>query len=210
METGDLTQWEMGGGEFNSGDGNSYASTDQAHTGHWSAKMVINPGGGTRLFRWNETRAHDQAYYSAWYYFPTQYDIADSGWWNIFQWKSSVGSANDAFWTVGPWKRTNGDLYLTLYDWQNRVLRHQTVADIPVGEWFHLECLYVKGSNWDGQVQCWQDGNELWNLTGINTLYPNGDLGWSINNYGEGISPTPIIIYTDDATISPTPTHPTN
>ncbi len=85
-ETGSMSQWytDGGGGEFNSGAASSTASPDVAHSGGYSAKAtIVTPGtSGVRLFRWNESRATPEAYYSAWFYFPRSYRIPD--WWNIF------------------------------------------------------------------------------------------------------------------------------
>jgi hypothetical protein len=50
----------------------------------------------------------------------------------------------------------------------------------------------------------WQDGTEIFKLEGVKTRYSNGDCQWSVNNYGTGISPSPVVIYADDAIISKT------
>ena len=73
-EEGQLSDWYVnnGGGEFNSGNALSTASTDVAHRGRYSVKATISapPISGVRLFRWAESLAHQKAYYSAWYLLP--------------------------------------------------------------------------------------------------------------------------------------------
>ncbi len=50
----------------------------------------------------------------------------------------------------------------------------------------------------------WQDGVEILNLEGVRTRYDNGDCQWSANNYGEYVTPSPVVIYIDDLAISQT------
>ena len=59
-----------------------------------------------------------------------------------------------------------------------------------------------------GQLRCWQDGTLLWDLSGISTKYPDGDNTWSVNNYSSDVSPSPVVIYVDDASISLRPVVP--
>ena len=50
----------------------------------------------------------------------------------------------------------------------------------------------------------WQDGVELFNVKAVRTRYPppNGVANeWSVNNYGDAITPSPTTIYIDDAEI---------
>ena len=113
-ETGDLStsgstgasEWQLrsGGGEYNSGTADSAISTDYAHTGTHSIKATIStpsdPTSGTRLFRWEETQKYQSAYYSAGFYFPTQYTLIHNPntaqLWNLFQYKSlSIDRRNE-------------------------------------------------------------------------------------------------------------------
>jgi hypothetical protein len=208
VETGDLSEWwapggsNYQGGEYNSGGGDSWASQDIARTGQWSAKLVLaNGSGGTRLFRWGEPAQHPEAYYSAWYYFPAQYQPAE--YWNIFQWKSKISSSQvDPFWVINVGNRSNGAMYLYLYDWQNQVGYGQTATDLPTDQWVHIECFLDQSSSGNGHLKCWQDGVLLWDLQNVSTNYPGSPAQWSINNYSSGMSPAPTVIYVDDAAIS--------
>ena len=221
-ETGDLSQWHVdsGGGEFNSGASASSASEDVAHGGRYSAKATINTPNGpdesaVRLFRWNESRAHAEAHYSAWFYFPQRYTVP--GWWNILSFKSRNGTAtNDPFWSLQVSNRPGGTMYVFLNWWEGLSLEgpgrgefggrnySQIVRDIPVGQWTHLEVYLRQSSTFEGQIVVWQDGVELFNLNNVRTRYPasNGPNEWSVNNYSEMIVPSPTAIYFDDAVIS--------
>jgi hypothetical protein len=225
-EEGNLNDWYLngGGGEFNSGNGVSQASRDFAHTGSWSAKGTITAPGtqAIRLFRWAESRQNPQAYYSAWYYFPKK--MTSSTWGpNIFQFKSKSDSEqSDPFWDLNVRLRSNGNMYLHLNWWgelytlygiegphQGEFGWHtyaQTLKDLPVGQWVHIEAYLRQSATFTGQLIVWQDGVEIFNQNNVKTRHPqNGSWGpndWSINNYGQDVYPSPFTIYFDDAAVS--------
>ena len=51
-----------------------------------------------------------------------------------------------------------------------------------------------------GQFSVWQDGVQIYDFPNVQTRYGDGE--WSVNNYSDGISPSPVITYMDDAVIS--------
>jgi hypothetical protein len=58
-------------------------------------------------------------------------------------------------------------------------------------------------------LRIWQDGQLLFDLTGIRTSYLNcaynpwcASNEWSINNYSDALTPAPAVIYADDASIA--------
>jgi hypothetical protein len=213
METGDLSEWESpgrpeeGGGEFNSDGGDAIATNEIARTGGWSAKLTLPSGsGGTRLFRWRESRDHEEAYFSAWFLFPTLY--RPNEWWNIFQFKSATASLNDPFWTLVVGNRPDGSMYLYLRDTQNERSFTQDIADLPVGAWVQISCFLRQSAMHLGQLRCWQDEKLLWDVSEISTRYPSGDQEWSVNNYSSGVTPSPVVIYVDDASVSLPPVFP--
>lgn len=222
-EEGDLSDWytPSGGGEFNSGGGVSTASTDVARSGRYSAKATITapPTAGVRLFRWRESRANPEAYYSAWYYFPRIYRPS---WWIIFQFKSRAGSTldPDPFWFVQVGNRADGTMYLYLTwwygPWPNGTVEgphqgefggqdyRQTIKDLPVGQWVHIEVFLRQSAGFDGQIIVWQDGVEILRQDNVKTRYPFMGDEWAPSNYSASISPSPATIYIDDAVISTT------
>lgn len=201
-EDGGLRDWSSdgGGGEFNSGSGDATASQAVARSGSWSSRMTIQGSGGTRLFRWKESRNLDQAYYSAWFFFPRSYETP-SGWWNIFQFKSRTTDRNDPFWIVNVGQR-DGGMYLYLYDWMARRSYSQSDLAVPIGQWVHIELFLDQSANGTGRLMAWQDDKLLWNLSGITTKYPDSSNEWSVNNYSAGLTPDTATIYMDDPAIS--------
>lgn len=224
-EEGTLSKWYTsgGGGEFNSGNAISTASTHIARSGRYSLKATIfaPPVSGVRLFRWKESKANQEAYYSAWYYFPR---IHHAGWWNIFGFKSrrDPDLSSDPFWYVQVGNRPSGSMYLYLTWWpqlwpdrgvegphrgefggQNYI---QTTKDLPVGRWVHIEAFLRQSAGFTGQIIIWQDGAEILHRTNVKTRYAAVGNEWSVNNYTASISPSPATIYIDDAVISTTRT----
>ncbi len=191
----------------NSGTGAVTVSTDVAHSGRYSAKLSIsnasNQTQGARLFRWDESAAYPQAYYSAWYYFPQQY--TGMIWWNVFQFKSKLSeSANDPLWVLNVGNRGDGQMYFYLYDWVNRRAYSQGIKNIPVGTWFHLEAFYQQATDNTGRIAFWQDGQPIFDLGGVVTRRSGDEIDWSVANYTDNINPSDATIYVDDARISTT------
>ncbi len=204
-ETGNLSEWgqvangSAGGGEFNSGGGDSTASTTFAHTGSWSARQTINTkkrSAGTRLFRWAEFRnlaPGQPATASVWVYIPATVKVG--GYFNLFQFKSKTqsGSYIDVFFQLNLFNRANGTLYLKAA-WgcgaENPAFplgpyASSTAADnctftdplaavtVPVGRWFQVTAEIVPSAGYTGSIRFWQDGVLLYDLQGVMTGYPN-------------------------------------
>lgn len=215
-----------GGGIFNSGTAEAVASQDYAHSGKWSAKLTISTSGGhssgARLFRWKES--HDPAYfnsglyYSAWLYFPHQYRLTANPhtgrFFNLVQFKSKHSGGIDPTFILDVQNRPNGAMYSTL-GWWNRLQMEgprpgqfggqrfqQTAADLPVGQWVHIEVYLKPAGDFSGHIAVWQDGVQIFDEDNIRTRYPDGDNGWSVNLYSDGLDPNPSVIYVDDAKIA--------
>jgi hypothetical protein len=211
-ETGDLSQWyfpsrapgsDSGGGKFNSGVADSEVSQEHAHSGQWSVRMQATPPpkSGTRLFRWSEPRKYEDVHYSAWFYFPQSYK-ADQ-WWNIMQWKSKRPTSNDPFLMLNVGNRGNEAMYLYLHNWQTKKsYPAESSSTVPVGRWFKVEAQYRCAADESGRARVWLDGALVFDVAGVQTRYGDGDCEWSINNYTEAASPSPIVIYMDDAAIT--------
>lgn len=202
-ETATLGEWASagGGGTFNSGSGEARASRDYARSGAWSAKMTITGAGGTRLFRWAESRRQNKAYYSAWFYFPRAY-TTPAGWWNVFQFKSRTDDANDPFWIINVRGETDGTMFLSVDDWMQARTHRQRAVPLPTHRWVHIEAYLDQSDDGRGRLTLWQDGRELFDLVGITTRYPDGTNEWSVNNYSDHVAPNPVVLYVDDAAIS--------
>jgi hypothetical protein len=191
MEEGSLADWssDSGGGEYNSGAGDSVASTDRAFGGSYGAKMALTGPGGTRLFRWKEARANRDLVYSARFFFPQAYTLtADPNtgrYWNLLQFKSrSTSGANDPLWYLDVTNPAAGRMRLDLIWWHRSLegprpgevgLRRfrQTLADVPVGRWFELKARLVQSKDFDGSLRIWQDGQLIFDMAGIRTSFAN-------------------------------------
>jgi polysaccharide lyase-like protein len=219
MEIGDLSQWSWpdvpggpnaGGGVFDSG--TSIASVDTvslAHSGTHSAKLYINTMGppeistsGVRLFRWLEPESHSELYYSVWYCFPQRYTPnGNPPWWNVLQWKSKGANVNDAFFALNVGNRSDGSLYLYLYNQNSKTSYSQAIKNISEGQWFHIEAFYKCAGDKTGHVTFWQDDAQIFDVPSVQTRYPDGTCAWSVNNYSDSLNPTTATIYVDDAAI---------
>jgi hypothetical protein len=215
-----------GGGEFDSGGGYGRASRREAHSGTWAARLVLPGGrGGARLFRWGELQVHRDAVMSVWLRVPRRYrltaDAATGRYWNVFQVKSrSTSGANDPLWFLNVASRSGGRLRLQLV-WWHRTLEgprpgrsgfrrfRQSVADVPVGRWFRLTARLVQSNGFDGMLCVWQGARLIFAKSHIRTSFENCSHNdwcavneWSVNNYSDGLSPAPAVLYVDDARVA--------
>jgi hypothetical protein len=79
---------------------------------------------------------------------------------------------------------------------------YQTLKDVPIGRWFHIEVYLQQSSDYDGQLTVWQDGVQLFDMDLVKTKYPNGDQRWSIDSFSNRLNPNFTTLYVDDAAIS--------
>jgi hypothetical protein len=200
-EIGNLSEWSAnsGGGEYNSGGGDSGALQGMAHTGSWSARQAIDTSGGssgTRLFRWREYRTlvvGQAATTSVWVYIPARPTIG--GYFNLFQFKSKTqdGSYIDVFFQLNLSNRSDGSLYLRalwgcgaenpnfpLGPWSSSprsdtclFFTPQATINVPVGRWFQVSSQIVPSSGYTGSIKFWQDGVLLYDFRNVMTGYPN-------------------------------------
>ena len=212
-----------GGGEFNSGGGDSTASTDMAHTGRWAAKLVLSDGsGGTRLFRWQELRFYRETTQSVWLYIPRAYvEGGKYPWWNVVQIMSrSTTNEVRPIWYLDAQNTPTGGLRLDLV-WWHRTLGgprqgqvgykrfRQSVTEVPIGRWFQLTTQLRQSRDFDGTLRVWQDDALLFDMQDVRTSFENcaynawcASNEWSVNNYSDDLRPAPAVIYADDAHVA--------
>jgi hypothetical protein len=234
MELGSLQEWLLnsGGGEYNSGGGDSGASQAVAHTGSWSARQGIDTGGGssgTRLFRWREYRTlvpAQPATTSVWVYIPSRPTIG--GYFNLFQFKSKTQNEQyiDVFFQLNLSNRADGSLYLRAawgcgaenpdfprgpwVDSQGLCNFFPPLAtiNVPIGQWFQVSSQIVPSAGYTGSIKFWQNGVLLYDFENVMTGYPNTnsvngvDTQWAVNAYANGLSPSSYVQYVDDATVA--------
>jgi hypothetical protein len=222
------TDWNGTSGGYDgcwaNGGATCITTTAQAHTGSRSCTMT-RPAtvSGARLAKTQTDSAPPlpvSAYYSSWLYYPSALTIPS--WHMAMQWKRAPSvNGSDPILTLDI-KTRSGAMYFILGDHVNHVdhtyneFDTPTIAsappgiNIPIAQWFHLECLYTFATTDTGVIQCWQDGAELWHLTNRQTDYPYGTQPdgrpwqWTLANYSDNSSPVPFTVYSDDAAISTT------
>ena len=66
-----------------------------------------------------------------------------------------------------------------------------------------------QSSDFDGLLCIWQNARLLFARPGVRTSFVNGAYNawhasneWSVNNYSDGLHPSPSVIYADDARIA--------
>jgi hypothetical protein len=204
-EAGDISDWDAGacGGKFDDAPAGSTIA-GVAKNGRYGLAMRVpnlNTGSslGTRLFRWCEAQQHDALYYSAWYFIPQQVTV--NYWWGIMEWKSP-GSFNHKFMLIVR-NRPTGQMYLTLERGMDSGggAWSQSVKNLPVGQWVHLETYYKKATNTSGRITVWQDGTQILDVGNVATSNSN-DLRWAVINYGQDTRRSNLRIFVDDVAIS--------
>lgn len=227
-----------GGGVFNTGGGEVTArATDVvAHTGGYSAEATItnayraeNGNRAVRLMRWTDKPWDEDGGYlpadccfSTFMYFPYAYDPTkhvpwdpgDGGWWNVFQFKSDdAEDVSQPVWVLNvDYDADCGFMYFYLYS--NYNAPHSFVQavplPIPVRQWVHVEARYVQSASGAGSVTVWQDGTEIFSISGVDTILA-GNATWGIGNYTDHIAGGPVegeaSVYFDDCIISTQPVH---
>jgi len=212
----------VGGGEYNSGTGDSTISTEQARSGTRSLKMAIDTasgsGHGTRNFRWHEFDQYDDLFIEAWLYFPQRLGLNPANdWFNLWQWKTVkwVGSPggdnyeyNDPLWSLDVHERggagSGGNNFLILVDFDaGPVGTNAPVGiDIPIGQWFKLTTRYKRHLT-EGIIQVWLDDQLVFDKQNIATIRADEHAThWSVNCYADMTVPTSFAIYLDDVTIA--------
>jgi hypothetical protein len=76
-------------------------------------------------------------------------------------------------------------------------------AFVPVQAWFHIEVLYRDRTDLTGQVLVWLDDRLVYDLENRHTASTR-DLVWSPCSVEENVTPSPKVIYVDDAAVSQT------
>jgi hypothetical protein len=212
-ETGDISEWQQHGDFIRQGKSAYYTMvTSPVHNGNYAVALTIDTEGysgsgdfAAYLFYWDQLPG-DAYYYSAWYFIPEGTQPQD--WWNVWQWKSTYNGNTDnsvPMYALDIREENPGQLALLLIfrpDLQTKIEHRQHVRSVPTGQWFHIEAYYKKGMSKNGQVIVWQDGTEIFNLSGVQTTETDNTVYWSVNHYTDHIIPNPSSIFVDDAAIS--------
>ena len=223
-EEGDLTDWEPtdcehpGGGVLNTQEDavTAAATTDQAHSGRFSAEATITGAvratqgnRAVRLMRWTD-RPWDKggkelpkfAYYSTWMFLPETYnpnkyapwDPGDGGWWNVFQFKANDDDdVSQPIWALNVYHDdATGKMQFYLYSGLNSPasIDQDDPIPLPVGRWFHVEASYRVDAGLGGEIVLWQDGREILRGSNVRTAISESKEWpvWGVGNYTDHIA----------------------
>ncbi|MBN1230776.1 MAG: heparin lyase I family protein [Anaerolineales bacterium] len=213
FETGDFSELDDDGEFTNQGGGTYQFVNKPARSGNLAMGLSIdtNQVSDTDAYAASIAIWRDfpeaSYYYSTWFYIPSE--IEPESWWNIFEWLVPENRNHDAYPTYGllPEER-NGKLYLVL-SWRPdhdtlKEFWYQNIKSIPRDKWFQIEAFYYETTDTSGGVVIWQDGTEIFNVTGFPTGVSDAPIYFIVSNYAESMSPHPATIYIDDMIISRT------
>lgn len=195
-ESGDLSDWYLapGGGlvpDTSMSPVNVVAGP--AHTGRYSLQLIdlaasdtIGPG----VYR--ELVSPPDAYYSAWYYIPRQYQTKSQ--WTIMKFRSrsdddpnTISHGHDLNVRALP----GGQVILYVYSHDATYLQAPLAdppAIVPVEAWFQLEVLYRPRTDETGKLLVWLDDRLVYDLENRRTAGSSA-LVWSPCNVGEDVEP---------------------
>jgi len=198
-----------------------------------NAYRAQNGNKAVRYMRWTDKPWNQggdyfprTAFYSVWMYFPCNYnpnkyepwDPGDGGWWNVFQFKSDNNAGSQPVAELDIYRdedagRAVFGLSLKHYpdpdssDHVQTYVEQNNPIPIPVGRWFHVEALYVKDLQGQGEIRVWQDGRLIFSRQGLVTALSE-QCTWGIGNYTDHIAcgqeEGSATLYFDDAVVATT------
>jgi hypothetical protein len=219
FESGSFSEWTAvgrGAEAFPEPGDSTAVSSEQAHSGTYSAKLTIDTSmageqQNTLLSRVGNLPV--EGYYSAWYYLPSAVTVGT--YWVIFKFRlrtdANVESTTTEFYDLDLVNRTTGQMSLILYN--HRTAVHEISLDVPspivpVGTWFQIESFYRNAQDDTGRLTFWLDGQQIIDING-QAMAPTSWIEWEVCSIGEDLSPSPAVLYIDDCALSRTRVGPT-
>jgi hypothetical protein len=144
----------------------------------------------------------EEAYYSAWYYVPS--DLTAARDWNLFHFQGGLpGERLHGLWDVSMDATPDGELVAYVLDGV-RVERHEqaTPQPIPRDRWFQLEFYLKRATDATGAFALHQDGVEL--VQGVGLITDDTQFGqWYVGNFAGSLALTPptSTLYVDDVAV---------
>lgn len=212
-ETGDTSQWFQalqGTDGYAAGGtrGTVTVVSEQARSGAHAAKVEltgVGVGGLTFALLARRGELPQEAFYSAWFYLPMAYRV--DGFWVVDKIETRVDLADGGTDLLYLWDVIlgNADGVMTLYvhdHLRQMDLLPSCVNIVPIGAWFRIDVLLRRSSNPDGRFALWLDGQSVLDVNGESTGPTTGWMEWDVGAVADGISPTDLVVYLDDASIS--------
>jgi hypothetical protein len=203
----DLSEWTAAGpaiGGLYADDDDPVVTTERAHSGSGSVKMVIDTGSDSqRVCRLYHQLAPGPAYYGAWYFIEE--DHSSFEWWTTMLFKAQTDAA-DIDTSYNLWDidqiRTDGYTTYAVYD-HPRTENHysDSAPALPIGRWFHIEAYFAYEAAEPTELQLWLDGISFMHLTDLDPT-PADPLFWGLGNGASQLVPSQSTIFIDDVTIS--------
>jgi hypothetical protein len=208
QERGDLTQWTADGSgdtRLPSSDSSIAVSTEVAHGGRHAVKLT-NPANwdnadeGPELF--HALGALDDAYYSAWFLLPESYHLEPAM--TLLRLRSRDADTHELLNGEELQLRSLpvGGYVLQIFS-NNAGFLLEPLADpaprVDAGRWFQLEARYEPQSS--GRLRVWLDGALAYDLPGRPGA-AGADMVLGVCNVAERASPTPLVLFVDDAAVS--------
>jgi len=216
FEPMNLSEWTSDGDGGYAGDAATMVAVvgDVVHRGRYAAKLTISPKPSavpaliSAQYLYRQTPSPTEAYYSAWFYFPSNFTIpVGMNYISLFHFVVSAsgdGKNPSPLWDLN-FITVSGALVPQIYNFnlvqntrQNNGLAAWTA---PRDTWFHVEVLFAKASTPTGRIAVWLDDSLVIDLNKVVTV-PNDWLQWNAGAASDDIEPAPASIYMDDAAIS--------
>lgn len=199
-EQGDLSDW-LADGEGGKQSPLTAVTSSQAHGG----RFAVNVGMFNQEALWRQGAFPRDAYYSAWYFLPHDYQQITS--WTIMSFgraSANDGGTRDEVTILNLRTLPGGQIVLFVFD--NRMENLQwplavPPAVVPVGKWFQIEVFYRNANDDSGRMTVWLDGVQVYDITNR----PSGvmeRLYFALGNVPDVVTPFPVQILADDVAIS--------
>jgi hypothetical protein len=209
FETG-LCDWDIARG-FCYSDPNATFDVvaSPTHTGSKAMSFTVTPGDmNARQARCvREGTPPPDAIYGAYFYVPAL--AMNSGNWNLVHFQGSVPPASpENWWDVSLTNDTDGNLGLQVLNYVGQPpLRPQIYKapnTIPIGAWFHIEFRWRRATDAMGEVDVYQDGQQVVSVPAIAT--DDADWGqWYVGNLATALDQPTSTVYVDDVSIRAAP-----
>ena len=210
FEPGDLSEWSADGqgGVYTDGQAPDPGATqEQAHRGQYAGLVVFSPASVTAFsYFYRDQPSPAEAYYGAWFRLPAALQVRSFLSLLHFGYHQAADDPNTtAIWDFDLQPETDGSLVPRLYQTgAASPVVPQPAVPVPPATWVHFELLFKKAADNSGQIIAWQDGVQIMDVSSVVTA-PTDWIQWDIGGGSlDVITPTPVSIYVDDATISST------
>jgi len=196
----------------------------------WAGPPTAEGEPGCRLFRWAELNANRELYIERWLFIPSLYTLNGSGgqFMMLDQFKSRTSTRNDPIWYIDAYPQGGAIVPYLTWGPQSGLAGPTSGeaagqknynptgnATLPIGSWFKLTSFIRQSSAFDGTIRYWLNDVLIHDRPNVRTGHPNNgqtisnawgvDQHWAINNYSDGISPSPFDVYVDDVKIYQVP-----